>query len=250
MLRRAVALALLPFALAGCPSATNPAAPTGSASPGSFGSGRGGLSDIVAGSVVTREEQELRDIQTRQTALAFPVKIGVLFFDYRSGLKAEDRQASIDDARAKLVETGHVREVFQIPSSFLAGNESLDGLRKVAARFQADVLLIVSGDAAFGRSDDQSFGFWDVFNQKSNFEARMSMSGLGLDVFAGTFMTPLQVATKAGPATLDPADANFQAESYRLQKQAESDAFAKLREQLATGLGVKRAELEANRTTP
>lgn len=249
MLRRSIALALLPLMLAGCPSAQNPAS-TGAGTPGSFGSGRGGLSDIVAGNVITREEQELRDIQTRQTALAFPVKIGVLFFDYRSGLKAEDRQAAIDDARAKLIETGHVREVFQIPSTFLNGNESLDGLRKVAARFQADVLLIVSGDVAFARADDQTFAFWDVFNNKSNFEARMSMSGLGLDVYAGTFMTPLQVATKAGPVTLDPADGAFQAESYKLQKQAESDAFAKLREQLATGLGVKRAEIEATRTTP
>lgn len=244
MSRRALApaLLLLPLLLSACPAAS----PTGTTpAPGAFGSARGGLSDIVAGNVITREEQELRDIQTRQTALTFPVKIGVLFFEYDSALKVEDRQAAIDAARTELIKTGHVREVFQIPSNFLRGGESLDGLRKVAARFQADVLLIVSGDASFQRADDQTFGFWDMFSNKAKYEARMAMSGLGLDVYAGTFMTPLQVATVAGPATIEPADANFAAERYKLQKQAESEAFGKLREQLATGLGVKRAEIEA-----
>lgn len=245
MLRRALSLSLAAALLAGCPAATAPTPPTMGG--GAFGSGRGGLSDIVSGNVITQEEQELRDIQTRETALTFPVKIGVLFFEYESALKAEDRQAAVDDARVKLIESGHVREVFQIPSNFLRGGESLDGLRKVAARFQADVLLIVSGDASFGRSDDQTFGFWDIFSNKANYEARMAMSGLGLDVYAGTFMTPLQVATKAGPVALEPADAGFSAAAYKLQQQAESEAFAKLREQLATGLGVKRAEIEAAR---
>lgn len=249
MLRRALVLALTlaPLALTGCPASAPTAAMPGT---GSFGSARGGLSDIVAGNVITKEEQELRDIQTRETALTFPVKIGVLFFEYQSELKAEDRQAALDDARTELIKAGNVREVFQIPSKFLRGGESLDGLRKVAARFQADVLLIVSGDADFQRADDQTFGFWDIFSNKANYEARMAMSGLGLDVYAGTFMTPLQVATKAGPTTLEPADANFPAERYKLAKQAELDAFAKLRAQLATGLAAKRAELDAARRTP
>ncbi len=250
MLRRALTASalLLPLLLGGCPAA----APTGTGAPapGAFGSGRGGLSEIVAGNVITKEEQELRDIQTRQTALAFPVKIGVLFFEYDSALKAEDRQAALDEARTELIKTGHVREVFQIPSKFLRGGESLDSLRKIAARFQADVLLIVSGDASFQRADDQTFGFFDIFSNKANYEARMALSGLGLDVYAGTFMTPLQVATKAGPVTLEAADTTFQAERYKLEKQAESEAFAKLRTQLATGLAAKRAELEAARSTP
>lgn len=245
MPRRALALTLLPILLAGCPAA----APTGvpGMAGGSFGSARGGLSDIVAGSVVTREEQELRDIQTRQTALAFPVKIGVLFFEYDSALKAEDRQAALDDARTKLIETGHVREVFQIPSNFLRGGESLDALRKIAARFQADVLLIVSGDASFQRADTQNNAFWDIFSNTTNYEARMALSGLGLDVYAGTFMTPLAVATKAGPAALEPGAANFSAERYKLERQAETEAFAQLRAQLAAGLAAKRAEIEAAR---
>lgn len=247
MRRLAVPLALfaLPVTLAGCPAAS----PSGT-SPGYFGSpeaAKGGLSGLVSGSVITKDEQELRDIQQRDTAMAFPVKIGVLFFEYRSELKAEDRQAAIDDARAQLLATGHVRDVFPVPGTFLTGRESLDDLRKLAARFQADVLLIVSGQNAFEVADDQSAAqaASNWFTTKTSYEARMTLTGLGLDVFAGTFMTPLTVAKKAGPVALDRSDASFAGERYKLARQAELDAFVALREQLAAGLAAKRASVQA-----
>jgi len=243
MLRR-LALLALPLALAACPASP---ASTGVPYFGASAAPHEGLSGLVSGSVITKDEKELRDIQQRTTALAFPVKVGVLFFEYRSELKAEDRQAALDDARTQLLATGNVRDVFPVPGTFLTGRESLDDLRKLAARFQADVLLVVSGETDFGPADAQDpTGFWDMFGTpKTKYEARMSLTGLGLDVFAGTFMTPLAAAKKAGPVALDRGTDLYTAERYKLLRQAELEAFASLREQLAAGLAAKKAALAA-----
>lgn len=251
MLRRLALFFALPLALVGCPASMSPTSPHfgGASAPDD----EGGLSGLVSGSVITKDEQVLRDIQQRPTALAFPVKIGVLFFEYNSELKAEDRQKALDDARAQLIATGNVRNVFPVPGTFLNGSESLDDLRKLAARFQADVLLIVSGQSAFERADAQDpTNFWsDLFGApKVKYEARMTLTSVGLDVFSGTFMNPVTVAKKSGTVALDRAQADYASERYKLTSQAELDAFVSLREQLAAGLAAKRAAMAAEAASP
>jgi len=65
--------------------------------PGADATPRSGLAGLVNNSgVITAEEAELRDIQRRPTAIAFPASVGVLFYDYSDPLRPEDQQAAVE----------------------------------------------------------------------------------------------------------------------------------------------------------
>jgi hypothetical protein len=224
---------LTALVLAGCsspaPTAPGTSVPTGSAAPG------GSLGNLVGGAI-TQEEAELRDIQQRPNEIAFPVKVGILFYDYQTSLKPEDQQALLQGVSTDLVATGLVKDVFQIPPSMLRGGDSIDTIRKLSARFQVDALVIVSGSQSFQRADAQPLGFWDSFSNRAYFEARTNLSAIAMNVYSGTFLTPLQAVGKEGPALLDTDAKDYPTTVYAMRQKAETAAFTQLKTDFVTSL--------------
>ena len=214
--------------------------------------GPGGLAGLVGGSsVINAEEAELRDIQRRPTAIAFPARVGVLFYEYSDPLKQEDSQAIVEALGKQMIDGKLVSVVSQIPKTVVPADASLDSLRKLAARFQVDVLLLVSGAQTFDRADAQPTGWFASFSNTTSFEARTTLTGLAIGVYSGTFLTPFQVVGKAGPLTLDPSSPSFGADAYVIKKEAHEGALKRLREEFMTGLQrAKEAQDSAPPPTP
>ena len=207
----------------------------------------GGLAGLVGNSaVISQEEAELRDLQKRPTAIAFPARVGVLFYEYQDPLKKEDHQAIVEAIGKEMVETGLVTTVAQIPPNVVRPGDSLDALRKLAARFQVDVLLLVSGRQSFERADQQpAAGWFGLGGNLTAYEARSTLTGLAIGVYSGTFLTPYEVVGKAGPETLDPAAGSFAADQYRIRKAAHEDSLRRLKADFVAGLGRTKAAQDA-----
>lgn len=244
---------LAPLALALALSACSGPAPTMLPTPSMAkpAVGPGGLAGLVNNSsVISQEEAELRDLQKRPTAIQFPARVGVLFYEYNDPLKKEDHQALLEQIGRDLVATGLVTNVAQIPNNLVRPGDSLEALRKLAARFQVDVMLLVSGSQSFERADAQPATGIFNFGSETAFEARSTLTGLAIGVYSGTFLTPYEVVGKAGPETLDPNAGSYAADQYRLRKAAQEGALRRLKDDFVAGLGRTKAAQEAAPPAP
>lgn len=233
---RLVAAALM---LAGCTSPSMPG--TGVRMPGASPAvGEGSLGSLIGGAI-TQEEAELRDIQKRPNEIAFPVRLGILFYGYQTGLTPEDQQALLTTAGKDLVASGLVASSVQIPSSMLKGGDTIESIRKLAARFQVDALLLVSGSQTFQRAANQPLGFFDSFTNRAYYEARSSVTAIAMNVYTGTFLAPFQTVGKEGPTLLDFDSADYNTSAYALRQRAETAAFNQLKTELITSLTALKA---------
>lgn len=195
--------------------------------------GSAGLSGLVGGSSGT--DAGLVDLLNRQPGVTFPVRLGVLFLNYSDPLKPEDQQTLMDGITKDVVAAGQVRSVVQIPATLVNATDSVDTLRSLAARFQVDLLLLVSGSNDTAAAPDQPaqglFG-----GAGTSYESRTTLSGLALGVYSGTFLTPFEVTGKSGPTTVDPSGSAGQAQLYQLALAAQTQALGNLKSQLIEGL--------------
>jgi hypothetical protein len=233
-MRNGLKIILAALVIAGCSSPAPTSAPGGAMAYPSRAPG-GSLGNLV-GDAINQEESDLRNIQKRPPEIAFPVKLGLLFYDYQTALKPEDQQALLTTVGNDLKATGLVRDTFQIPTSMLRGGDTIDSIRKLSARFQVDALVIVSGSQSFQRADSQPLGFWDSFTNRAYYEARSNVTAIAMNVYTGTFLSPFQAVGKDGPTLLDSDASDYQASIYAMRQRAETAAFNQLKTSLIDSL--------------
>lgn len=231
--RRALFILPLVAMLAGCPSPTS-VGPVPYAYDPESAQKPGGLGSLVQ--EANAAEQELAANLNTPMTLVFPVRLGILFYNYDPELHPEDQQVIFNQMKAEFAATGLVRSTAQIPSSLVKQGDSLETLRKLVSRFQVDTLLVVSGENEFERSPTQNLGFFDQFSNKAAYESRTALTALGMNVVTGRFMPPFQAAGGSGPTVLNPDDPNFVAQSYALKKDSETKAMTRLKTDFITVL--------------
>ncbi|PKL75655.1 MAG: hypothetical protein CVV27_14245 [Candidatus Melainabacteria bacterium HGW-Melainabacteria-1] len=243
--RHLLLLSLAAGLLTACQTSTgfNPGYPT--AMPSAYGSAApGGLASLLTGQVVGSEEQQLRDIQKRQILLDFPVKVGVVFYQLSSKLEATDLEARFDELADSLKATGMVRETIQVPSTLVSGSVTIEELRRLGARFQTDILVLINGSHSYQKSKSQNLSFFDSFSDKASYESEVKLEAIALDVFTGTLLSPFDAAVKSTPQLLDQAAADFAQQTYTQQKSAETQAWQALQTEAIERLTQLKAEVD------
>jgi hypothetical protein len=225
MFRRFLPIAAL---LAGCSS---PAPMTAGMVSNSGPMGGGALISDTA----SPEDSMVRDTLVRPVSLKFPVRLGVLCYGFNSTLKAEDQTAGLNKVRDQLIAAGQAKSAVVIPATLLESQPSLSSLRKLAARFQVDVLLVLSGSSSLQMADNQPTSFWDSFGNKGWYEGRSALQGLVVDIATGLFIGSFQAAGQDGPVQADRTSA-FQTTTYPLVQNAEARALDVVRQRLADAL--------------
>ena len=200
-----------------------------------------GLGSLIAQNTVSPEEQALRDTLVRPNAVTFPTRLGILFYHYDSNLKLEDQQALMAQVRSELQATGLVKTAFQLPQALVGNNASLADLRTLAARFQVDVLLLLSGSGDVVTDDPLTSSFWDQFANKGWYAGRATVEGLALDVATGIFLSSFNAAG-ASDATQVDLNSGFDAATYPLDLKAETTALEGAKQKLVDAFnGLKAA---------
>ena len=250
---RGLGLALIPFVLSACVSSA-PSFVSSPLEPEQAPFSEGGLSSLLTGSVVSEEEAQLRDTLKREIVLDFPIRVGVLFYQFDSRLDAPDREMFFEQMRGHLEGSKLVRETLQIPSSLVSRETNLDQLRQIAARFQTDILVLVNANHSFELSRDQNLSFWDSFSEKSFYESKVKYEAIALDVFTGTLLSPFDAAVTGERMLLDFADPNVAQERYAYQRGVEEQAWGMLMDEALQRLDtlaqdVERRQAEANAET-
>lgn len=221
---------LVILALSACQSYKfnpNPASPAGEST--AFAGKATDLAALLGGSVISKDEEGMRDLLLRVPVLTFPIKLGLAFLDYSDPLKAEDQAALTDAVGKDLVASGLAREMLRLPTTFVTRGMSLDDVRKLGARFQLDVVLIVSGRNTLTTLPAPQPGLFDFSTPQQTFESRTTLTALALTNFTGTMLAPFQVAGYAGPETVDPGDAAaYEGKVYALRQKAQTQALTSL----------------------
>lgn len=224
-----LALSLLTSACSTSYSMNTPAKPT-AAYAQDMASEPGSLASLLTGQIVTSEEQQLRDIQTRQIVLDFPIKVGVIFYQLNSKLDTADQEVQFNQVQKSFKDSGLIRETLQIPATLISGAITIDQVRRLGARFQCDIMILVSGSHQFDKSRSQQLSFWDSFSEKQNYESKVKLDAIALDVYTGTLLSPFDAATKGGPFLLDRAAPDYSQQAYEKQKTVEQAAWKELEE--------------------
>lgn len=244
-MKRIVSLSLLTasLSLGACTQADMaPMTPYPKASPSAA---PGSLADLLTGTVVNEAEQQLRDTLQRQIVLDFPIRLGVLFYQYSSQLDHSDREAAFKALQNHLNQADLISETVQLPDSLIRGGSSLESLRNLGARFQTDVLVLVTGAHRFERSRKQNLSFFDSFSDNAYYESEVQIEALALDIFTGTFLTPFSVAVKGESVLLDRAASDYAEQIYSYQKQVELQAWQHLQQEALERLQVLKRNVEA-----
>ena len=215
-----------------------------------------GLAALLTGQVVSSEEAQLRDIKSRQILLDFPVKVGFVYYNLDTRLEAADLKAQFDEVKSEFKNSGQVRETIQIPNTLVSGSVTIEELRKLGARFQCDIIVLLTGSHSFERAKSQNLSFFDSFSEKANYESKVKLDAIALDVFTGTLLSPFDAAVSGQPVLLDRAAADFADKSYKYQQETEAKAWLSLRtealerlNQLKLDVDKRKAEL-ANQPMP
>ncbi len=246
-MKRVLPLLLIPGLLSGL-SACGPtfsssiapmSAPSASTSPGGSA-----LSTLLGESVITKEELQLRDTLQRKIELKFPIRVGVVYYSYTSQLESQDQQVIFEQVQKNFKDSGLIKETFQIPSSLLGSNANVDTLRQLGARFQADVVVIVSGSHQFERARSQTLSFFDSFTDKANYESTVSIDAIGLDIYSGTFISPLRSVIKTTPQVFDRSAPDFSSTAYAFRKEAEAKVWQELNVKFLDSLKSLKQEIE------
>lgn len=122
----------------------------------SKGFNRGELKRQVGVIKPTFDEKEIKNAFNKKPNLPKPFKLGVYFAPPKSGLGekqwrwSEQDKALLEEVGKELKAEGLVTDVFPILSS-LVQDDDLKSLRLVAAKHQADALLIVTGAGQIDR---------------------------------------------------------------------------------------------------
>lgn len=221
-----------------------------SAAPG--GQDAGALASLLTGQIVNEEEQLLRDTLKRQILLDFPIKVGVVFYQFQSELDTPDREANLEAIRQKLIDSGLVSELIEIPSSLLSGSTNIEELRRLGARFQTDILVLVSGQHIFSRARSQNISFWDSFSNKLYYESKVHFEAITLDVYTGTLLSPFEASTNGEATLMDPSSPTFAEDNYRYEKKVENQTWQDLGDealnnlkQLEADVAKRKAEIAA-----
>ena len=240
---RHLAVALLAALLAGCPSPTAGIYPY----PGALSSPAAtGLAGLI-GSAGSSTDDAVRNTLVRPTALTFPTRIAVIAYNYNSALKPEDRQAAMNTLRDQLLGSKLVREVFQVPESLASSASTLDGMRGLAARFQSDVLLVLSGSGGVKAADATApTSFFDTFSSKATYAGSATIEGLAVDVVTGIFIGSFKTAGASDPKQVDTGNAaTFAGAVYPLAQTAETKALASANTRLIDALTALKTANEA-----
>ena len=204
----------------------------------------GGLASLLTGQVVSKEEEQLRDIKTRQILLDFPIKVGVVFYNLQSKLEPADLETQFDTVKTSLKDSGLVRETIKIPNALISSSVTIDELRRLGARFQCDIIVLITGEHDFEKAKNQNLSFFDSFSDKAYYESEVELEAITLDVFTGTLLSPFNVAVEAGPVLLDRAAADYADQSYKAQKEAEAKAWSELKDEALTNLRQLKADVD------
>lgn len=237
MFKRAITLTLTCVCISCGPAPTQDPAPY--ATPSSFAMPSpeaSSLNQLVPDTVISNGERDLRAFQKRSLAFKFPVKIGLIFINHQSNLKADEKQDVFEKMKKELDDSALVSEFIEIPSKLLDSGTTTNAIRLLGSRFQVDIVVILTGTQEFGKASEQQVNFLDLFSNRRAYESHSKLEALLLNVFSGTFLSALQGAGQAGPEILDPEDISFNGGKHNLEKEAEEKAWDKMTSNLLSNL--------------
>lgn len=176
-------------------------------------------------------ENEIAQNLANPVNLTFPVRVGVLYYGFTPTLKPEVEQEMAATFTREMQASGLVSHVVFIPPSLTSTSDSVENIRKLASRFQSDVVLFIDGSSRQELADRQEGGFFGQFSSRTHYESRTLLTGLAMGVLSGRFLPPVQVVGHSGPKAIAPEDAGYTAQLEALQQESERGALLELERQ-------------------
>ncbi|GIW21503.1 MAG: hypothetical protein KatS3mg068_0510 [Candidatus Sericytochromatia bacterium] len=144
----------------------------------------------LPGSVTSPEEQQLIDLMNRKVNLTFPLKLGVLLL--------QENIDSIDNLKRKellskyiehLKSNNNISDVIEIPSSLISRTSTIEDIRKLAARFQVNLLIIINDTYESPYNDkEKDLTPLEIISNINYFKTKSNMEVFVIDIVSGVFV--------------------------------------------------------------
>lgn len=195
----------------------------------------GTLSDLVS-KELAKNEEDVRTLLTRPIRMKFPIRVGVIPYQFYSSLDSEKKQKLFQENKSELENSDLVKEVIQMPQALIPNQPSMDTFRQLGARFQVDVVLIMTGENRFEKARNKDIPFFESFTNQAYWKSEAQIETLTLDTFSGLFLTPVKSIAKQQSELLDPTQIDFEEKQAMIQSEAERKAWKTQKEQLIARL--------------
>lgn len=203
----------------------------------------------LPGTVLSETEKQLLDILRRTPRPQFPLKAGILIYRgyiKNDSIKEEDLKILIEDFNTKIINSGLVKKSNIIPESLLNYGSSLEDIRKLGARFQLDILFIISFSFENKIDNSISLNFWDsLVGSKWYRYSICKIEILCLDITTGIFLFSTKLSDKSQTILLDKDDPNFNSSLYNLKKEGATKALDLLSTKVIDELRLVKKEIES-----
>ena len=213
--------------------------------------------------LLSENEKQLYDILTRAPRPSFPAKAGIYIYDksgssyssysssyysstYTKPLDSDDFKSLTDKFKTNLLNSGLVQKTDILSSTILSYSTNFDEIRKLAARFQEDIVLVVSTKQEIKVDNTQPLGFWDSFvGSKWYRYATANTEVVCFDINTGIYLFTDETVGKSDIALLDKDSVTYQDDQYDLKKQATERAWDDLNSRIIKNLISTKAKIDS-----
>lgn len=145
---------------------------------------------VLPDTALSPEEAKLASLLSKKVKIEFPVKLGLVLYKPSSAISEKDRVDYYNNFVSELKKNPNVSSVSEISSSLVSSANSVEDLRKLAARFQVSILLIVNDTYQPAIEDKTALKLpVDVVLGNKNWESFSNIEVFALDILSGVFIS-------------------------------------------------------------
>jgi hypothetical protein len=144
----------------------------------------------LPGSATSPEEQQLSDLLNRKVVLNFPLKLGVLLLQENiPGVDNIKRKEILTNYIENLKKNSNVLDVVEISSSLLSRTSTIEDIRKLGARFQVNLLILINDTYQYPYNNkDKDLTPLEIISNINYFQTKSNIELFVIDILSGVFI--------------------------------------------------------------
>lgn len=184
---------------------------------------------------LTPEEQKVISLLNKKVKVEFPLKVGVLLYKQKVNFNQVEREAYFSDFINKLKTNPNISQVSELPNSLINSGSTVEEIRKLAARFQISVLIIINDSYQQSvENNNKKLLPIDVLTGTKYWSSSSRIEVFALDILNGVFVSSESINVSS--VAKDSKDPNTQIDLDESIKKSAKSAWEQLIEKVNSKL--------------
>lgn len=182
---------------------------------------------VLPDATLSPDEQKVISLLSKKISIPFPLKLGVLLYSQKTNFNQVERSAYFSDFISKLKVNPDVAQVSEIPNTLINTSSTIEDIRKLAARFQTSILIIINDTYQQSvQNDNKKLLPIDVLTGAKYWASSARIEVFALDIASGVFVSSESINISS--VTKDSKDQNTQSDLDESIKKSAKSAWEQL----------------------